>query len=586
MGIDIFTLVIVLATTHAIQLVIFSLEYYTDRRFEGLKWWMIWSLCAITGFTFMFLRQIKAIEVFSILIQNVMLISAYMAINIGLIKFLGLKIRKRLLIVLYVLFISLFYYYLLLDDDMRARMLLFWIFSGIISFLVAYDLFLCRLPEYRMNILLAIILFLFHGLFSWTKVILLMGGVQFNSFSSNNLFNIASFIEVLIITMLWTFVFISLIHRRLNLEVERAKLHFEVIFNTSPNAILITEVGTGIATSVNDKFYELSGYSPSDLIGKSTNELGIWLETGEKGAYLDRILKEGHVVDFEAQFVKRDGTVATGLISGRLIQLHDKPHVINIIKDISERIRNEEKIIRQNKELQRINEEKDKFFSVIAHDLKSPFSIFLGLTEIMSDEISSLPPDEIAGLAVKMRDSARNLYGLLENLLEWSMLQRGVTHFMPTQTLLFPEIKESIATYQAAAQKKNIHLQINVPVVITVKADINMLRSLLRNLISNAIKFTRSGGVIAVSAELLPNGSCLIKVEDNGVGMNPALKDQLFSLGKNTSRKGTEGELSTGLGLLICKEFVQLHQGKIWVESKEGEGSSFFILLPGEVNLS
>ena len=230
--------------------------------------------------------------------------------------------------------------------------------------------------------------------------------------------------------------------------------------------------------------------------------------------------------------------------------------------------------------MQTINREKDKFFSIIAHDLKSPFSSFLGLTEIMAEEIPNLPLSEVIQLAAKMRDSARNLYGLLDNLLEWSLIKQGVTKFSPVQILLYPQIKECTITYLDPMQKKHIQLLIEVPTETKVYADENMLRSLLRNLISNAIKFTHEGGSITIAAENQPDLSCLISVTDTGIGISPVMQKLLFKIDASTSRKGTNGELSTGLGLLLCQEFATRHSGTIWVESKESEGSTFFIQLP------
>jgi signal transduction histidine kinase len=260
--------------------------------------------------------------------------------------------------------------------------------------------------------------------------------------------------------------------------------------------------------------------------------------------------------------------------------LNEKLQLISIIRNISERKKREELTKIQNAQLQEINSEKDKFFSIIAHDLRSPFSAFLGLTEIMAEKLPNLPISEILLLAAQMRDSARNLFGLLENLLQWSLIKRGIAKFNPGHIALHPEMHECILTYLGALQHKQISIELNVPENESVYADQNMIRSLIRNILSNALKFTPEGGNITISSERLPDSGCVISVRDTGIGMSKEMQGQLFKIGADISRKGTSGELSTGLGLLLCKEFVSMHHGEIWVESTEGKGSTFYVKFP------
>lgn len=236
--------------------------------------------------------------------------------------------------------------------------------------------------------------------------------------------------------------------------------------------------------------------------------------------------------------------------------------------------------LRKNEEnLKRINREKDKFFSIIAHDIKSPFSAFLGLTEIMADDFDHFTLKEIQSFILTMRNSASNLYRLLENLLEWSRLQRGVTEFNPKIVLLKAVVNESCELMQHAAEKKKIEILCEIPDKFEVFADIHMLETILRNLTSNALKFTRSGGKITISAKH-ENGVPVVIVEDNGIGMSSETITNLFKLDINTSRPGTDNEPSTGLGLILCKDFIEKHGGKIWIESEEGKGSKFKFTLP------
>ncbi|MCX6270918.1 MAG: HAMP domain-containing sensor histidine kinase, partial [Bacteroidetes bacterium] len=215
-----------------------------------------------------------------------------------------------------------------------------------------------------------------------------------------------------------------------------------------------------------------------------------------------------------------------------------------------------------------------------AHDLRGPFSAFLGYTQMMAEELPSLNLEQIQKIALRMRNSASSLYTLLENLLEWSRLERNLIPFDPSNVKLMTKISESMLVVLESAQSKEITLHYEVPESFMVYADGNMLCTILRNLVTNAVKFTPRNGHITVSAIALIDNSVRIAVKDSGIGMDNNMIADLYNIEGNTNRKGTEGEPSSGLGLIICREFVEKHSGKIWAESEVGKGSTFFFTLP------
>jgi PAS domain S-box-containing protein len=250
-----------------------------------------------------------------------------------------------------------------------------------------------------------------------------------------------------------------------------------------------------------------------------------------------------------------------------------------IIIDLTEQKRYEDQLHKNAEDLKTLNDNKDKFFSIIAHDLRSPFTSFLGFTEILDEEFDSLPTNELQTIISSMRKSASNLYQLLENLLEWTLLHREITKFEPRRILLLPLINTCVDLSINMAKQKEIDIRIDVPETLKIVADIHMLQAILRNLISNAVKFTNRGGYIHISAGHTEEHFTLLSVKDSGVGITPDILPKLFRIDTNQKTKGTEGELSTGLGLILCKEFVERHGGKIWVESEPGKGSSFYFTL-------
>ncbi len=584
MKIDIYTFAIVLGITHAIQFIIFLVEYVFHKNYKGPGWWLLWSISGVVGFLFLVARQIPAIEQLSILGQNTMMVLATFFLYIGIMRFLGKVERKYLLAAIFFIFILPFSYFIFVEDSIQIRTIILWSAISTISFLSGYDLYKHQTKSVEIAAKICITVFLFHGAFAMIKVISLLNGNEITSVTSQEFFNTSSYIEVLIITIFWTYALIMMINQRLTSEMKLAKDYFEVIFSTSPDPILITGLDEGVITTVNDKFFELSGYRTAEAIGKTTTELRLWHHPNERKNYVDILEKDGYCVDYEAVFLRKDQVKLTCLISGRIIRLEEKLQIISIIRDISGRKKKEEELLLKNLQLQTLNSEKDKFFSIIAHDLKNPFSTFLGLTEIMAEESNDLSLNEVIQLSANMRDSARNLFGLLENLLEWSMIKQGVSLFNPIEILLAPEVTDSISTYSDAAQKKQIRVVSELSGTEMVYADPNMLRSLIRNLLSNAIKFTPNGGSVTLNGNTMPDQSYLISVKDTGIGIGQSLQKLLFNIGNYTSRKGTNGELSTGLGLLLCSEFVTKHNGEIWVDSREGEGSTFYIKLPPKPN--
>lgn len=254
--------------------------------------------------------------------------------------------------------------------------------------------------------------------------------------------------------------------------------------------------------------------------------------------------------------------------------------LVGISRDITDRKKSEDEIRSKNESLQNLNTEKDKFFSIVAHDLRGPLSSFVAATKMITDEINTMSIEEIKEITLSMRASATNVYTLLENLLEWSRLKRGVMDFVPERFNLKEKIQACVDVLSESAKKKSVDLEVEISEDIYAFADNHMFDTVILNLISNAIKFSYTGGKVTLMADYNIDHYIEIKVKDSGIGMSPELISKLFLITEKTSRTGTQGEPSTGLGLLLCKEFIEKHGGKIWVESAKGKGSTFIFTLP------
>ncbi|MBK9388842.1 MAG: hypothetical protein IPN68_01155 [Bacteroidetes bacterium] len=240
-------------------------------------------------------------------------------------------------------------------------------------------------------------------------------------------------------------------------------------------------------------------------------------------------------------------------------------------------------ISRKNDELVILNSEKDKFFSIIAHDLRGPFSGLMMLTQEMIEGMQDLNKEEISEIIKVIQSSSTNLFRLLENLLNWARMKQGKMPFKPENLELSPIVGESLSLLMIQANAKKIEVVINISPGLFIYADRNMLQAVIRNLVSNAVKFTHPGGKITVNVLQVDNQT-MISVIDDGIGMNHDLLLKLFHIDEKTNRSGTQGEISTGLGLLLCKEFIEKHNGQIWVESEEEKGSAFHFSIPMHTN--
>jgi len=230
-------------------------------------------------------------------------------------------------------------------------------------------------------------------------------------------------------------------------------------------------------------------------------------------------------------------------------------------------------------QLRELNATKDKLFSIIAHDLRSPFNGILGFSELLIENVNEFETAETEKYLGIINSSAKNTLVLLDNLLDWAKTQTGQINFNPEKLILSSIIHEVIETSNSMAKIKGISLNYIKSDKIEAFADENMLKIVLRNLISNAIKFTKVGGKIRVYA-ISKQGRVEITISDNGVGMNDETQNSLFSLETNETTMGTANEKGSGLGLVLCKEFVEKLGGNIWVESEEGKGSNFKFTLP------
>lgn len=282
----------------------------------------------------------------------------------------------------------------------------------------------------------------------------------------------------------------------------------------------------------------------------------------------------------ELQHQRKDGSVIDVEVYLKPLLIDDEKIIVAVARDITERKRTQDQLARYADELKELNASKDRFLSIISHDLRGPFLGIKGYTQMLIEDLDTLDKKEVLDFLHKVLESSNDLYNLVDNLLKWSRLELGKTQFDPVPLNLHQELAPLMKLLNGLAMKKNIDLINHLQKEVYPEADRLMLISVTQNLVSNAIKFTPKGGKIIVRSSENPQGQITITVEDNGVGMSPQIMEKLFTLDKTHTSRGTDGEKGTGFGLIITKEMVKKMGGEIAVSSTPGKGSVFTFTLP------
>ena len=257
----------------------------------------------------------------------------------------------------------------------------------------------------------------------------------------------------------------------------------------------------------------------------------------------------------------------------------ENDYLLGIIQNIDERKKNEERLTKVSEALRELNFNKDKFFSIIAHDLRGPFNSLLGFSTVLQEDLDWLNKEEITEYASFIHSSSKKLYNLVENLLQWARIQTGRMEYQPIKIDLYEAVFKIFELFNSMAITKKINIWNDVKNNIFVYADQNMLYSILQNLISNSLKFTNTGGSVTIKAKELIE-SIEISVADTGIGIKEKDLEKLFRIDVQFSKAGTAEEEGTGLGLILCKELIEKNRGKIRVESIYGKGTAFIFTIP------
>lgn len=343
----------------------------------------------------------------------------------------------------------------------------------------------------------------------------------------------------------------------------------------------------GVQRYVSESCKKILGYKPEELTNISVIDSMIHPDDQAKTKQgLEDIVKHSKHGGTQYRHLHKNGEWVYLEAFGNN-QLHNPAirSVVLNVRDITERKKAEKALKESETRLNELIAAKDRFFSIIGHDLKNPFSGILGFSELLIDQLQKREYDNALEFAQMIQHSSKRVMDLLNNLLAWAQSQSGRTKYNSEYFDVDEIADEVIDLLRDYSRQKSISLTNKIPPGTSIYADKSMITLVLRNLVSNGIKFTQPGGIINVESEKSEN-EMTISVTDNGVGISKEILKHLFQIDKNHSSKGTYNETGTALGLLLCKDFVEMHGGKIWAESELDKGSKFIFTIPEKLKIA
>lgn len=368
------------------------------------------------------------------------------------------------------------------------------------------------------------------------------------------------------------------------LEAENKTLNetlksYAAIFNNAFDLILIINGDTGNIVESNKVCENLLGFLPEELIGHHFSILFDKISTFESDEILNEIKIFGPVLSYR-KVKKKDGSFRLMDMTINMIKLGESNLILTNLRDAEDRAKAEQEIKQFSQQLSDLNKTKDKFFSIIAHDLKNPFNSLLGFSEILTTEYDDISDEEKLLYMTEIRKVSKSSYQLLENLLNWARAQTGKIQYEPSELDLKFLLKEVINLVALQATAKNITIELMFDENFVIYSDDDLIMTVVRNLLTNAIKYSKQDSIIEIDAKLMDDFYLQLSIKDYGTGIPKEIIDSLFDIGRGESKPGTSNEKGTGLGLILCKEFIELNKGKIWFENNSTTGATFFVSIP------
>ena len=595
-----------LAITGAIIYVFLLLALYLTNRLTGFKDYKHW----ISSFIFlsigMILIALRGIlpAFISIIIANVLYILHYLQLVLGFQSTLQLKtMKKNVLVAILVCFAFLFWIFTLPYPNVAARIYIHTIFVMILLvYLIRIIARYSKVIEIKTNevVLFALVLMVLSGILRVIFTYKYDANTQL--LFEGSMVQVVAFLVQIISTILLCLGLISLTTQLYYRDNNRNLLALETTANDLRAAQNVAKTGswkldlTTYKLRWSQEVYRMFDCEPYEFEATIESFLNFTHPEDRKRVNLayTESLKTNKPYEIEHRLITKKNKIKYVLEKGRTTFDEDGNPLVSsgVVIDITSAKKTEHKLKeakeiaeKSERNLQEINKLKDKFLAIIAHDLKSPFNAIQGFSELLVNRINESKEEEVCD---KVRNYAEIIYssskkatGLLENLMEWALIEAGDIRFKPEILKVSEMTDQTREALDSALKLKSIQLIDNSPENMEIYADKSMLNSILRNIISNAIKFTPKLGQITITSQQDKNET-KIAIQDTGVGMNEETRSKIFDNYELESQPGTDNETGTGLGMILCKQFIRKHEGEIWVESEINKGTTFHFSLPNK----
>ena len=579
MSLDIRTLVFILSIITVVQLVVISLQYVMIKNYRGIGWWVWSSIFLLVGHIFMSLRTISSIETISIVLQNFSLILGLIFWSIGSIRFLGGREPRRSLAALFALFAISLLYYLFVKNEIGSRVVIVSATISCISFFIAYHYGRNPIRTIRESTRFMFTLFFVFGFFYAARAVMTLASSHDDGYFASTLMQTTTFLLPIIEITFMTLGIVMMVNQRLSGEMREAKENLETIFNTSPDAVTISNVNEGTFLNVNDGFLALSGFTREEAVGKSSIKIDLWKDPDARQKLVGILQEKGVCENFEAEFQRKDGTVLTGLLSAKILILQEVPHIISVTRDITSI--KQAAIDKAQLQTQVFNASKlaslGTLVAGISHEILNPLAIIKGY----------LPRISAVFMAKNVGETEKSLVEKLDKATDRiEAIVRSLINFATP----CPETLSVVDVHLALDNTKNMVEGLFETEKIVIKtdyrcieprvmADMSRLQQVIMALIINArdaIAEIRESGTIKIATRSV-NNMIIVAITDDGVGIHAEQLAEIFDP-FYTSKDPGKG---TGLGLPIAYSIVTALGGKIAVESSRNSGSTFTISLPG-----
>jgi len=587
MNLDLRTLAFILSLTCLTQVIALAMQYSENKTHRGNGWWLLGSIAMALGFISLSLGSIQAIGTIG-LVGNPLLILGRVCMLVGTLRFLGRKENTWALALSFFALVSTYYYFLLLRDNISARTV---IVSGAIalySLLTAHVLFTCAHRNYSGSARFTALVFLAHGCYLLAVILNTLASSPMQVYTDFNLIQTATFIVPTITSTLWTFGFILMVNQRLTAENREEKENLQRVFNTGPDAALITRLEDGAFVDANQQFTAMTGYALGEMKEQFTPRTNFWQDPADQQRFVAELKEKGFSGNREFTFKRKEGTTFIGLISARTLTISGCPHIINVIRDITEHRRMEaekRELETKNRQLQKA-ESLGRMAGAIAHHFNNQLQSVMGNLELMSEPTGKTDPALCVTRAKQAAERAAEVSRLMLVYLGQTAPEREPRFLSELCQSALPVLRDGLPN--------TTRLEADCPSPgPVIQADASQIQQMLTNLVTNAWEaLGTAGGTVhlvltSCRAEAIttahrfpiswqpgePEYACL-ELRDTGCGIAEENLETLFDPFYSTKFTGR------GLGLPVVLGIVQAHGGGIVVASRPGEGSSFRVYFP------